>query len=106
MYEIKAGNIEINDVEVDTFRRNVKHVNTSMTVEAGSTGFRGYVPREKSSRGYMSIYCKQGDFHFDPITDKDGTVRGIEIVCCGDNALMALIDTLEFARDAIEDECD
>ena len=46
MYAITEGAKKINDVKLHTFSRNVKHVNTDMDVEAGTTGFRGDVPRE------------------------------------------------------------
>ena len=106
MYAITEGAKKINDVKLRTFSRNVKHVNTDMDVEAGTTGFRGYVPREKSARAYVAIGCNQGDFLFDPVTDEDGKVVGIEIACCGDGALMGLVDTLAFAMEALMDECE
>jgi len=106
MYAITEGVKKINDVKLHTFSRNVKHVNTDMDVEAGTTGFRGYVPREKSARAYVAIGCNQGDFLFDPVTDEDGKVIGIEIACCGDAALMALVDSLGFAMEALMDECE
>ena len=106
MHAITAGAKKINDVKVQTFSRNVKHKNTDIDVEAGTTGFRGYVPREKSARAYFSIDCNQGDFLFEPIVDEDGKVVGIEIACCGDGALMGLVDTLAFAMEALMDECE
>ena len=106
MYAITEGAKKINDVKLHTFSRNVKHVNTDMDVEAGTTGFRGYVPREKSARAYVAIGCNQGDVLFDPVTDEDGKVIGIEIACCGDAALMALVDSLGFAMEALMDECE
>ncbi len=106
MYAITEERKKINNQELKTFSRNVKHVSTDIDVEAGTTGFRGYVSREKSSRAYVAIDCNQGDFLFDPITDEDGRVVGIEIACCGDSALMALVDSLGFAMEALMDECE
>ena len=106
MYAVTEGARKINDVKLKTFSRNVKHVNTDLDVEAGTTGFKGYVPREKSSRSYVAIECNRGDFLFDPIKDEDGRVVGIEIACCGDGALMGLTDTLEFAIEALMDACE
>lgn len=106
MYAITEGAKKINDVKLKTFSRNVKHANADLDVEAGTTGFRGYVPREKSARAYVAIGCNQGDFLFDPVTDEDGKVVGIEIACCGDAALMALVDSLGFAMEALMDECE
>ena len=88
MYAITEGAKKINDVKLKTFSRNVKHVNTDLDVEAGTIG------------------CNQGDFLFDPVTDEDGKVIGIEIACCGDAALMALVDSLGFAMEALMDECE
>ena len=106
MYAVTEGAKEINDVKLKTFSRNVKHVNTDLDVEAGTTGFKGYVPREKSSRAYVAIGCNQGDFLFAPVKDEDGSIVGIEIACCGDAALMSLVDTLGFAMEALMDECE
>ena len=47
----------------------------------------------------------EGDFLFEPVTNEEGRVVGIEIACCGDGALMALIDSLGFALEALTDEC-
>ena len=106
MYAITEGAKNINDVKLHTFIRNVKHVNTNVDVEAGTTGFRGYVPREKSARAYVGIDCNQGDFLFEPVTNEDGRVVGFEIACCGDAALMALLDSLAFSLQALIDECE
>lgn len=104
MYAVIEGAKKINDVKLKTFSRNVKHVNTDMDVEAGTTGFRGYVPREKSARAFVAIGCNRGDFLFEPVANEDGQIVGIEIACCGDSALMSLIDSLGFALEALTDE--
>ena len=106
MYAITEEHKKINNVDVKTFSRNVRHANTDMDVEAGTTGFRGYVPREKSARAYVAIDVNRGDFLFEPVTDEEDRVVGIEIACCGDGALMSLIDSLGFAMEALMDECE
>ena len=106
MYAVTEGVKTINDVKLKTFSRNVKHVSTDLDVEAGTTGFKGYAPREKSSRAYVAFGCNQGDFLFDPVKDEYGRIVGIEIACCGDAALMGLVDTLGFAMEALLDECE
>ena len=106
MYAIKEEHKKINSQELKTFSRNVRHANTDMDVEAGTTGFRGCVPREKSARAYVALDCNRGDFLFEPIREEDGRVVGIEIACCGDGALMSLIDSLGFAMEALMDECE
>ena len=77
MYAITEGAKKINDVKLKTFSRNVKHANADLDVEAGTTGFRGYVPREKSARAYVAIGCNQGDFLFEPVTNEEGRFVGI-----------------------------
>ena len=106
MYPIKEETRKINGVKLKTFSRNVKHVNTCMDVEAGTTGFRGYVPREKSARAFIALNVNHGDFLLEPVADENGRVVGIEIACCGDGALMGLIDSLGFAMEALMDECE
>ena len=105
MYAITEDTLKINHVDLKTFTRDVKHTNTAMEVEAGTTGFRGSVPREKSARGFVA-FRSLGDFKFSPVWEK-GTDRivGVEIACCGDSALMSLIDSLGFALEALTDEC-
>ncbi len=105
MYTINEGSKTINDVRLKTYSREVRHATTNLEVEAGTTGFRGYVPREKSARTFFSIDCNEGDFLFVPVTDGEGKVTGIEIACCGDSALMSLIDSLTFAMEALTDDC-
>lgn len=106
MYAITEGTKKINNVKLKTFSRKVRHACSDMAVEAGTTGFRGYVPREKSSRAFVAIGCNRGDFLFEPVTNEEGRVVGIEIACCGDSALMALADSLGFALEALTDECE
>ena len=105
MFAVTAGTKKINDVKFGTFSRNIRHVNADVDVEAGTTGFRGYVPRGKSARTFVAIENNHGDFFFEPIEDGDGTVTGIRIACCGDGALMALVDALRFAEKAIIEQC-
>lgn len=105
MYAIREESRKINGVKLKTFHRHVKHAGSDFDVGAGATGFRGYVPREKSARGYLSLVCNRGDFLFEPIADEEGRVVGIEIACCGDGALMTLVDSLGFAIEALADEC-
>ena len=103
MYAITEESKNINNVKVKTFSRRVKHVNTELVVEAGATDFRGYGPRETSARTYLEIRCNRGDFLFHPVRNENGRVVGIEIAGCGDEALMALTDSLGFALEALTD---
>ena len=103
MYAIKEKTKQLNQVKTKTYCRNVKFSNAEFEVEAGTTGFRGDVPREKSARGYVSLLGKNGDFFFRPVSDESGRPVGIGIACCGDGALMTLTDSLIFAVNALTD---
>ena len=91
---------------LQTLSRTVKNVKTGMEVEAGTTGFLGGCCRDKGASAFVAIGCNQGDFFFESVKDEDGRCVGIEIACCGDDALASLIDTLGFAMKAIIDQCD
>lgn len=104
MYAIQEDTRMINGVKVQTFSRNVRHVNTDLDIEAGTTGVRGYVPREKSSRAFVSLDFSDGDYLVTPVTDEDDEVVGFEIAGCGDGALMGLLDAFSFARDVLRDQ--
>jgi hypothetical protein len=103
MYAIAARSQTVNGKKFRTFSRNVRHKNTDIDVEAGTTGFRGYVPREQSARSFLSLNCKRGDFLFKPIQDEDGWITGFDIACCSDGELMGLVDSLAFALQALTD---
>ena len=93
MFAIEAGHKKINDRIVETFERSVMDHQTPC--------------RKAGGRTYLSLMCLEGDFHFEPVTDDDGEVFGIEIACCGDAALDAFMKALEFACEAINDQrCD
>ena len=83
MFAVREGFKVINGVKVQTFGRKVRHVNTELEAEAGSTGLRGYGPREKSARAYVSLACREGDFFFSPVTDEEDRVVGFEAACSG-----------------------
>ena len=106
MYAIQEHNVKINGEELQTFIRKVENPNTELIVEAGTTGFTGGCSREKGGRTYLLIDCNRGDFLFNPVLDDDDKVVGIEIACCGDAAMVSLIEALDFAMTAYHDECE
>ena len=107
MYAIEEGHQRINDRIVKTFARSVTGHHTELAVEAGTNGYKGTPCRKAGSRTYMNFACLEGDFHFEPVTSDDGEIFGIEIACCGDAALDAVMKALDFARDVINDQrCD
>lgn len=107
MYAIEEGLKRINGEMVGTFSREISESNTSLLVEAGTTGYRGGCCRDAGGRTYISVICERGDFHFEKVTDEDGQAVGVEIACCGDAGLNAVMKALEFARETIDDQrCD
>lgn len=107
MYAISEKVKKINGELVETFEREIVETNTGLTVEAGTTGYKGGLCRDAGGRTYLSIQCDCGDFHFGPVIDDEGTMVGVEIACCGDAGLTAIMKVLEFAHEALNDQrCD
>lgn len=104
MYAVSEGKIKINDRMVETYGRAVLGKETALHVVAGSTGYKGSNKREAGGRTYLRLDCCCGDFYFEPIVDEDGTVTGVEIACCGDEGLDAIMKALEFIRTVINDQ--
>ena len=118
MYAIEEGLQKINGEVVETFIREIAETNTGLLVEAGTTGYMGGICRDMGGRTYLSIVCECGDFHFSPVTssvtdshvtddhvtDEKKRLIGIEIACCGDAGLTALMKALEFAQSALNDQ--
>ena len=104
MYVIRKGQAKINGVPVETFERRVMGKDTDLRVEAGTTGYKGSCCREAGGRTYLCIDCLCGDFYFSPVTDDEQKVVGIEIACCGDDGLNAIMKALDFIHDAINDQ--
>ena len=103
MYAVSEGRIKINDKMVETYGRAVLGKDTALHVVAGSTGDKGSESRKAGGRTYIKIECFNGDFFFDPIKDDDGRITGIEIACCGDEGLDAIMKALAFADEVIDD---
>lgn len=104
MYAIEEGLKKINGETVETFSREVVETNTGLLVEAGTTGYKGGCCRDAGGRTYLSIICECGDFHFSRVTNDKGQFIGVEIACCGDAGLNAIMKALEFAHEAINDQ--
>lgn len=103
MFAVTEGKVKINDRKVTTYERAVLEEDVALHVAAGTNGYRGK-GRKAGSRVYLKIECFCGDFHFDPVKDEDGTVTGIVIAACGDEALDAVAKVLKFAKEAIDDQ--
>ena len=97
--------IDINDVKVKTRARFCKHKKTNLAVDVGCTGLRGDVPRQRSSRAFLVLDGLKGDFFFNPVEDEDDKVVGFGVSCCGDEAVMALLEALTFATIEIAERC-
>ncbi len=105
MYAIKEGFKTINGEYVQTFQRDVRGIETVLTVEAGTTGYTGGCSREGGSRTYLNLQCPTGDFYFKPVKDEKGKRIGFTIACCGDDGLDAFMKAITFVRDALNDQC-
>ena len=103
MHAIHERERTVNGVKFSTFSRDIVRGDCDVCVEAGTTGFRGYLPREKSSRAYVSLDIAEGDFYIHTLPDDKGRPVGVEIACCGDEQLYALASALMFASKAITD---
>ena len=103
MYAVTEGRIKINDKVIRTFERTVLEENTALQVAAGTNGYRGK-KRAGGGRTFLRFECFCGDFHFDPVVDEDGEVCGIEIACCGDDALEAVAKALKFLKEAVDEQ--
>lgn len=104
MYPVSGGKIKVNDKLVNTYGRAALGKSTALHVVAGTTGYKGSNKREAGGRTYVKIECCCGDFFFDPVKDEDGTVTGIEIACCGDEGLNAIVKAVDFVRDVMNDQ--
>jgi hypothetical protein len=103
MYAIEEGVKKVNDVEVETFQREVLDGHACLEVEAGTTGYKGGCSRSAGARTFLRIDCVTGDFFFGPITDEEKRNVGIVIAACGDDGLNAIMKALDFCRDALND---
>lgn len=104
MYAVSEGRIKINDHMVSTYERAVLEKDTALHVIAGTTGYKGSSKREAGGRTFLKVECFCGDFYFNPVKEEDGRVIGIEIACCGDDALEAVAKALGFAKQVIDEE--
>lgn len=104
MYAIEKGKQAINGVEVATFRREVTERDARLVAEAGTTGCTGSGCRMAGGRTFLRIGCVSGDFCFIPIVDKAQGCIGVAIAGCGDDALDAIVQTLDFCREALYDQ--
>ena len=96
MFAVNEKIKKINGKIIETFEREAVDGNAVLRVEAGTNGYKGG-GRDSGSRTYVCLDCICGDFHFSPVTDEDGEMVGIQIACCGDDGLNALMKALAFA---------
>lgn len=104
MYTIEEGLKKINDRVVETFARTVSEPDTELEVEAGTTGYKGSPCRKAGGRTYLRILCGNGDFYFEPVSNGNGDVAGIEIAASGDAGLNAIMKALAFAEQVLNDQ--
>ena len=94
----------VNGVEVSTKCKDVSTKYATLQVEVGSTGCTGCMVREGGSRTYLRIVSKKGDFLFQPVTDDFGRTIGIVIAGCGDSAIAALHESVQFCDNELNKE--
>ena len=103
MFAVNEEIKKINGKIIETFEREAVDGNAVLRVEAGTNGYKGG-GRDSGSRTYVCLDCIWGDFHFSPVTDEDGEMGGIQIACCGDDGLNALMKALAFATQTLDDQ--
>ena len=103
MFAVSEEIKKINGKVIETFEREAADGNAVLRVEAGTNGYKGG-GRVRGSRTYVCLDCICGDFHFRPVTDEAGEMVGIQIACCGDDGLKALMKALAFATQALDDQ--
>ena len=101
MYAVKEKQACINGVLFKTFERKT----TGLRIEAGTTGFKGGKERCRGGRAYVSLESLGGDFCFLPVINEKKKVVGFEIAASGDDGVDAVRKALNFASDAIHDQC-
>ena len=94
----------VNHVTVSTKCKEVETKHAALQVEVGSTGCTGCMVREGGSRTYLRIVSKKGDFLFQPVTDDFGRIIGIVIAGCGDSAIAALHESVQFCDNELNKE--
>ena len=99
MYAIREGMKQINSVIVDTFERDVERADAHLEVEAGTTGFC------EEPRAYVRISAKEGDFFARVAKDDAGKPTGVEIAVSGNPEILAIMEALHFAVEAIMETC-
>lgn len=113
MYAIDTRLISINGKPLMAYSRDVNIGDTSLTVEAGTTGFcdpdepLGKHTDEKKddpTRTIIRIMCNEGDFCF-RLIKKDGETIGATIATCGEEGLETLMRAILFASKVFRDEC-
>ena len=104
MYEVREGQVLVNDVMVDTFSRKVYGEASVMEVEAGTTGICGG-DREEGGRTFIHIGNEfASDFFAQLCQDEDGRVVGLNIAVSGDDELVNLIKCLDFAGKVLKEQ--
>lgn len=88
----------VNGIIVRTTRNESVYKRSVLETEAGTTGLRGG-ERDCGGRSYLRLKNLGGvDIHFRSLND------GIEIATSGDASLVALLESLLFALDAMTDQ--
>ena len=103
MFEVREGVSCVNGEVFQTFERDARDGHAHLEVEAGTTGFRGG-GRQEGGRAYVRISAENADFFARVIEDDNKRPRGIVMAVSGDDELVALIKSLEFALEVLQDQ--
>ena len=101
MYAVKEKQACINGVLFKTFERKT----TGLRIEAGTTGFKGEKEYRRGGRAEVSLKRISGDVWVLTVIKKKKKVVGFEIAASGDDGVDAVRKALNFACDAIHDQC-
>ncbi len=104
MFEVTEGQVMVNDVMVDTYKRKAIGEESIMETEVGTTGICGG-DREEGGRTYIHIGNElASDFFAQLCRDKNDRVVGVDIAVSGDDGLLNLIKCIDFAAQVLKDQ--
>ena len=89
---------------IRTYRGLIKHDETDVDVEAGTSGFNGG-SQNKGTRAFFCISSFGGHYRFGPMVDEKGEPAGINITCSGDAELLTLLEALTFSLETLVEQC-
>ena len=96
MYTIQSTPVRINGKIVPTSSCTVRNGDTVLSAEAGATECTAGGRRD--CRALLSLVCEKGELLFVPVKDRSGRVVGMDLAACGEEALLSILDALDFFK--------